>query len=153
VIATLPIPDLDERGRILNRMAALLRERFDEIVELESLDAGKPISATRRQDVPAAIDCLEYYAGWADKLAGEVVPVRHDAFTYTTLAPVGVLAAIVPWNFPLMRSREPYSSEERSDDPTPLRRPGTARARLDNNVLRGGDGGGRAGARRSSRFG
>jgi aldehyde dehydrogenase (NAD+) len=93
-----------ERGRILNRMAALMRDRFDEIVLLESLDGGKPIGATRRQDVPAAIDCLEYYAGWADKLAGEVVPTRRGAFTYTTLAPVGVVAAIVPWNFPLMNA-------------------------------------------------
>jgi len=94
-----------QRGRILQRMAALLRERFDEIVTLESLDAGKPISATRRQDIPAAIDCLEYYAGWADKLAGETIPTgKPGAFTYTTLAPVGVVAAIVPWNFPLMNA-------------------------------------------------
>jgi aldehyde dehydrogenase (NAD+) len=93
-----------ERGRILYRMAALIRERFDLIVELESLDAGKPVAATRRQDVPAAIDCLEYYAGWADKLTGEIVPTRRDALTYTTLSPVGVVAAIVPWNFPLMNA-------------------------------------------------
>jgi aldehyde dehydrogenase (NAD+) len=93
-----------ERGRILNRMAALIRARFDEIVELESVDGGKPVSATRRQDIPAAIDCLEYYAGWADKLVGEVIPTRRGAFTYTTLSPVGVVAAIVPWNFPLMNA-------------------------------------------------
>jgi aldehyde dehydrogenase (NAD+) len=93
-----------QRGRILQKLAGLLRERFDEVVELESLDGGKPVAATRRQDIPAAIDCLEHYAGWADKLAGEVVPARRDALTYTVLAPVGVVAAIVPWNFPLMNA-------------------------------------------------
>lgn len=91
-----------ERGRILNRMAALLRENADELATLECLDAGKPISAVQRQDVPAAIDTLEYYAGWADKVTGEVIPARTDALTYTVREPVGVVAAIVPWNFPLM---------------------------------------------------
>jgi aldehyde dehydrogenase (NAD+) len=93
-----------QRGRILNRLAALLRERLEEIVLLESLDAGKPLAATRRQDLPAAIDCLEHYAGWADKILGDVVPVRRDALTYTKRVPVGVVAAIVPWNFPLMNA-------------------------------------------------
>ncbi len=66
-----------ERGRILNRLAAIMRERFEQLVLLESLDGGKPLAATRRMDIPAAIDCLEYYAGWADKIAGEVVPARQ----------------------------------------------------------------------------
>jgi aldehyde dehydrogenase (NAD+) len=87
-----------ERGRVLNRMAALLRENADEFATLECLDAGKPISAVQRQDVPAAIDTLEYYAGWADKVTGEVIPARADALTYTVREPVGVVAAIVPWN-------------------------------------------------------
>jgi aldehyde dehydrogenase (NAD+) len=93
-----------ERGRILNRLAGIFRERMDEIVLLESLDAGKPLQATRRQDVAAAIDTLEHFAGWADKLAGEVIPIRHDALTFSRRAPVGVVAAIVPWNFPLMNA-------------------------------------------------
>jgi len=92
------------RGRILNRLAAILREREQELVLLESVDAGKPLAATRRQDVAASIDCLEHYAGWADKLAGEVIPVRNDALTYTKRVPVGVVGAIVPWNFPLMNA-------------------------------------------------
>jgi aldehyde dehydrogenase (NAD+) len=93
-----------ERGRILNRLAGIFRERMDEIVLLESLDAGKPLQATRRQDVAAAIDTLEHFAGWADKLAGEVIPIRDDALTFSRRAPVGVVAAIVPWNFPLMNA-------------------------------------------------
>ena len=91
-----------ERGRILMRFSELLREHRDEIVALESLDAGKPLASVKRQDVPAAIDTLAYYAGWCDKINGQVVPVRPDALTYTVREPVGVVGAIVPWNFPLM---------------------------------------------------
>ncbi|HTC31164.1 MAG TPA: aldehyde dehydrogenase family protein [Candidatus Acidoferrum sp.] len=93
-----------ERARIMNRFAALIRERQDEIVMLESLDGGKPISSVRRQDYPAMLDCIEYYAGWPDKITGDVVPVRPDALTYIARVPVGVVGAIVPWNFPLMNS-------------------------------------------------
>lgn len=91
-----------ERGQILFRLVELMKQHGDEIAALESLDAGKPISAVLRQDLPAAIDTLAYYAGWADKIHGEVVPARNDALTYTVREPVGVVAAIVPWNFPLM---------------------------------------------------
>src|ERR1700733_6210689 len=91
-----------ERGHILLKWADLLKKHADEIAELESLDAGKPIAAVQRQDLPAAIDTLAYYAGWCDKINGQVVPVRPDALTYTLREPVGVVAAIVPWNFPLM---------------------------------------------------
>ncbi|MGY3573792.1 MULTISPECIES: aldehyde dehydrogenase family protein [Bradyrhizobium] len=91
-----------ERGHILLRWAELLKQHADEIVALESLDAGKPIAGVLRQDFPAAIDTLTYYAGWADKISGDVVSARDDALTYTVREPVGVVAAIVPWNFPLM---------------------------------------------------
>src|ERR1700755_1456701 len=91
-----------ERGHILLRLVDLMKEHADEIAALESLDAGKPISGVLRQDLPAAIDTLTYYAGWADKISGEVVSTREDALTYTMREPVGVVAAIVPWNFPLM---------------------------------------------------
>ncbi len=91
-----------ERGHILLKWAELLKQHADEIVALESLDAGKPIAGVLRQDFPAAIDTLTYYAGWADKISGDVVSTRDDALTYTVREPVGVVAAIVPWNFPLM---------------------------------------------------
>ena len=91
-----------ERGHILLKWAELLKQHADEIVELESLDAGKPIAAVLRQDFPAALDTLTYYAGWADKISGDVIATRDDALTYTVREPVGVVAAIVPWNFPLM---------------------------------------------------
>ena len=93
-----------QRARILNKLADILRQRFEEVALLESVDAGKPLAATRRQDIANAIDTLEHFAGWADKLTGDVVPVRTDALTYTRRVPVGVVAAIVPWNFPLMNA-------------------------------------------------
>jgi aldehyde dehydrogenase (NAD+) len=91
-----------ERGHILLKWAELLKQHADEIIELESLDAGKPIAAVLRQDFPAAVDTLTYFAGWADKISGDVIATRDDALTYTVREPVGVVAAIVPWNFPLM---------------------------------------------------
>jgi len=91
-----------ERGQLLLKFAELIRQNADELIELESLDAGKPVSAIRRQDLPAVLDTLTYYAGWADKITGQVIPARPDALTYTVREPVGVVAAIVPWNFPLM---------------------------------------------------
>jgi aldehyde dehydrogenase (NAD+) len=91
-----------DRGLILNRLAQLLEDHAEELVTLESLDTGKPLAAVRRQDLPAAIDTLRYYAGWADKINGQVIPARHDALTYTIREPIGVVGAIVPWNFPLM---------------------------------------------------
>jgi len=89
-----------ERGQILLRLVDLMKKHADEIAALESLDAGKPISGVLRQDFPAAVDTLTYYAGWADKISGEVVSTRNDALTYTMREPVGVVAVIVPWNFP-----------------------------------------------------
>jgi aldehyde dehydrogenase (NAD+) len=91
-----------ERGERLLRWAERIRANADALVELESRDAGKPVAAIRRQDLPAVLDTLVYYAGWADKLNGQVIPTRHDALTYTVREPVGVVGAIVPWNFPLM---------------------------------------------------
>ncbi|HVJ42697.1 MAG TPA: aldehyde dehydrogenase family protein [Dongiaceae bacterium] len=91
-----------DRGRILLNLVDLLRKHQDELAELESLDAGKPIAAVQRQDMPAVIDTLTYYAGWADKINGQVIPARPDALTYTVREPMGVVAAIIPWNFPLM---------------------------------------------------
>jgi len=91
-----------ERGHLMLKLADLIRHAQDELVELESLDSGKPVSAIRRQDIPAVLDTLVYYAGMADKINGQVIPTRGDALTYTVREPLGVVGAIVPWNFPLM---------------------------------------------------
>ena len=91
-----------DRGNALLRLADLIRQNQDTLIELESLDSGKPVSAIKRQDLPAVLDTLTYYAGWADKINGQVIPARPDALTYTVREPMGVVGAIVPWNFPLM---------------------------------------------------
>jgi aldehyde dehydrogenase (NAD+) len=91
-----------ERGRILQQAAVLFEKHAEELIEIESMDAGKPLSAVRRQDMVAVLDTLRYYAGWCDKITGKVIPTRPDALTYTVREPVGVVAAILPWNFPLM---------------------------------------------------
>lgn len=91
-----------ERGQFLMKFAELICQHKDELTALESLDSGKPVSAITRQDMPAVLDTITYYAGWADKIHGQVIPARTDALTYTLREPIGVVGAIVPWNFPLM---------------------------------------------------
>jgi aldehyde dehydrogenase (NAD+) len=91
-----------DRGKLLLKLADLIGRNRDALVELESLDSGKPVSAIRRQDLPAVLDTLSYYAGLADRITGQVIPTRPDALTYTVREPLGVVGAIVPWNFPMM---------------------------------------------------
>ncbi len=91
-----------ERGRLVSRLADRVMEKADEIARLETLHNGKPISEARHIEIPAAAECLEYYAGWADKVMGETIPVKGNYLTYTLREPLGVVAAIVPWNFPLL---------------------------------------------------
>src|SRR6185436_3206291 len=90
-----------ERGRILRRAADLLRQRNDELAELETRDTGKPIQETRVVDVVSGADCLEYYGGLAASLAGEHVDLGPSAFGYTRREPLGVVAGIGAWNYPL----------------------------------------------------
>src|SRR5579864_6921981 len=91
-----------ERGKLLWRLADLLEKNIEEFAELETLDNGKPIFESRYVDMPMVCDVLRYYAGWASKIHGETITSRADAFTYTLREPVGVVGAIVAWNFPLL---------------------------------------------------
>src|SRR5215469_7501793 len=91
-----------ERGRLVWKIGEKLTERIDEIARLETLHNGKPIFESRQIEVPAAAECFQYYAGWADKIQGDTIPVKGNYLTYTLREPVGVIAAIVPWNFPLL---------------------------------------------------
>ncbi|MBA1146314.1 betaine-aldehyde dehydrogenase [Ectothiorhodospiraceae bacterium WFHF3C12] len=88
------------RGRVLYRAAELLREHRQELAELESLDAGKPIAETPEADVDSGADCLEYFAGQAASLQGEYQDV-DGGFFYTRPEPLGVCAGIGAWNYPL----------------------------------------------------
>ncbi|MEM7225377.1 MAG: aldehyde dehydrogenase family protein [Pseudomonadota bacterium] len=89
-----------ERGRLLRRVAELMRAGGERLAKVESLDSGKPISAARR-DVARSADYFDYYAGLCDKLEGTTIPLGRDKLSYTLRAPLGVTAHIVPWNVPL----------------------------------------------------
>jgi acyl-CoA reductase-like NAD-dependent aldehyde dehydrogenase len=91
-----------ERGKVLWRIADLVEKNIDELAELETLDNGKPIFESRYVDMPMVADVFRYYAGWATKIHGETVNTFNNAFTYTLRDPVGVVGAIVAWNFPLL---------------------------------------------------
>ncbi len=94
--------DARDRGRLLHKLADLAELHLDELAALETLDNGKPINDSRAADLPLAIDCLRYYAGWADKIHGDTIPIRGDYFCYTRREPIGVCGQIIPWNFPLL---------------------------------------------------
>ncbi len=94
--------DARDRGQLIWKLAELIEEEAEDLAALETLDNGKPISDSRAADIPLVIDCLKYYAGWADKIEGRTIPVRGDYFTYTRREPVGVVGQIIPWNFPAL---------------------------------------------------
>src|SRR3972149_3899575 len=94
--------DARDRGALLGKLADLIEEEAEEFAALETLDNGKPISDARAADVPLVLDCLRYYAGWADKIQGKTIPIRGAYFCYTRREPVGVVGQIIPWNFPAL---------------------------------------------------
>lgn len=94
-----------ERERLINAFATLIEENLQFIAEIESLDSGKPVEHIKFVDVPLAIGTLRYNAGWASKILGDVIPVNApDMHVYTRKEPIGVVGAIVPWNFPLTQA-------------------------------------------------
>jgi betaine-aldehyde dehydrogenase len=90
-----------ERARVLRRAADILRSRNQELAELETRDTGKPIQETRVVDVASGADCFEYFAGLAQSLSGEHIDLGIQAFGYTRREPLGVVAGIGAWNYPL----------------------------------------------------
>ncbi|MEV4570965.1 aldehyde dehydrogenase family protein [Nonomuraea sp. NPDC049419] len=97
-----------ERGRMIWRIGDLILEHLEELAQLESLDNGKPLAVARFADVPLAADLFHYMAGWATKIEGNTISISAPtapgaAFhAYTLREPVGVVAQIIPWNFPLL---------------------------------------------------
>jgi phenylacetaldehyde dehydrogenase len=97
-----------QRGRIIWKIGDLILENLEELAQLESLDNGKPIAVARAADVPLAADLFHYMAGWATKIEGNTiglsVPYTPGAeyHAYTRREPIGVVAQIIPWNFPLL---------------------------------------------------
>jgi aldehyde dehydrogenase (NAD+) len=90
-----------KRAAILHAIADGLESQADELSRLETLDNGKPVREARMFDVQGAIDCFRYYAGWADKIDGEVIPVPGPFLNYTRREPIGACGQIIPWNYPI----------------------------------------------------
>ena len=90
-----------ERARVLRRAAQILRARNRELAELETQDTGKPIQETLVVDVISGAECLEYFASLAQSLSGEQIDLGPNAFGYTRREPLGVVAGIGAWNYPL----------------------------------------------------
>lgn len=91
-----------KRKKILLRLAELIREHLKELALAESLDVGKPISNSLAVDIPASAQCIEWYAEAIDKHYGEISPTGPDSLALITREPVGVVGAVVPWNYPLI---------------------------------------------------
>lgn len=89
-----------QRGRIMNAIGQQVRDHAEALAQLESLTSGKPIRDCRGEVMRVA-EMFEYYAGWTDKLHGEVIPVPSGHFNYTRREPIGVVLQITPWNAPI----------------------------------------------------
>lgn len=91
-----------ERKKTLLRLAALIEQHSEELALLESLDMGKPIGDALLYDLPETVKCFAWYAEAIDKQYDEIAPTGPDTLATITREPVGVVAAVVPWNYPLM---------------------------------------------------
>ena len=93
--------DPSKRERILWNIGESIEKHRDELARIISQENGKTLREAAGADVTPAADCFRYYAGWVRKIYGETIPVDGPFFNYTLREPVGVVGAIVPWNFPL----------------------------------------------------
>lgn len=90
-----------DRGRALRRLGDLVSSHLEELAQLDTQDSGKPIYDTRCADLPEAIGILEWFSGMPDRIRGATIATGQGAFAYTHREPFGVVAGIIPWNFPL----------------------------------------------------
>ncbi len=93
--------DAHQRAALIWRLADLIEEHADELGTLETRDNGKPYFESRKIDIPTVVQNFRYFAGMADKIHGETIPVSGPFLNYTLREPLGVVGCIVPWNFPL----------------------------------------------------
>ena len=94
--------DASQRGRLLYHLSDLIERDREYLAQLETLDNGKPHSDSLNVDLSLTIKCYRYYAGWADKIHGKTIPTDGSVLSFTRHEPVGVVAQIIPWNFPLL---------------------------------------------------
>ncbi|KAJ7904427.1 aldehyde dehydrogenase domain-containing protein [Mycena olivaceomarginata] len=96
-----------ERSRLINKLADLIEQNAQELGELESLNNGKPVRIARDFDIGDTVQCLRYYAGWADKIVGQSLEVDNKTkFAFTKHEPIGVCGQIIPWNYPILSRRK-----------------------------------------------
>jgi len=91
-----------ERARVLWKLGDLIMANLDEMARLESINTGKTLFDSGKVELPFAAEVFRYYAGWTTKIHGETLNLREGAFTFTLRQPLGVVGAIVPWNFPFL---------------------------------------------------
>ena len=91
-----------KRSILMHKLANIMEQHHDELAALEALDNGKTFNWAKNADVAGAIDCIRYYAGWADKVTGQVMETTEAKLTYSRHEPIGVVGQIIPWNFPLL---------------------------------------------------
>ena len=93
-----------DRGICLQKLANLVEKRSEELVSLELMDTGKPISQLKGGEIPLTAEIIRFYAGAADKIEGRVKSTSGGALHFTTYEPYGVVAGILPWNYPLVNA-------------------------------------------------
>lgn len=90
-----------ERGALLYKLSQLVEEHRDVLATIETWDNGKPYAVARDEDITEVVGTLRYYAGWADKISGQVLDSGLKKLAYTVREPVGVCGLVIPWNYPL----------------------------------------------------
>src|SRR3990167_5052723 len=109
-----------EREKIMHRVADLIEKHAEELAQLETLDNGKTLRESKNGDLPLCVGLMRYFAGWPTKIHGETIPVSVPYYPgakflhYTVREPVGVVGAIIPWNFPLRSEERRVGKEGRS---------------------------------------
>ncbi|ORX60725.1 putative aldehyde dehydrogenase [Hesseltinella vesiculosa] len=88
-----------QRGRLINKLADLIERDIEHFAHLEALDNGKTVAVARDIDITDSVACFRYFAGWADKIHGKTVDTTFDKMCYTRHEPIGVVAAVTPWNY------------------------------------------------------
>nr|HMS45234.1 aldehyde dehydrogenase family protein [Alphaproteobacteria bacterium] len=93
---------ISDRKKIMLRWLELMEKNFNDLALLETLDVGKPIRDSLTVDIPLSINCIRWYAETMDKICDEIAPTGHDSVVMVRREPLGVIGAVLPWNFPLL---------------------------------------------------
>ncbi|CAG9332677.1 unnamed protein product [Blepharisma stoltei] len=91
-----------DRGKLLIKLADLIEKHAKDLAHVETIDNGKPIHNVMNIDIPLSVDTYRYYAGLANNIKGNTIPIHGNYACYTRKEPVGAVAQIIPWNFPIL---------------------------------------------------